>query len=733
MGRLTAGSVNGKLWAQISYNGEGRIQEIQYDDGHFVAFAYDEAGNVVEARNPTGVVTREYDENKRLVSEGQPGGVVKFGYDATGLLSSLTTPKGETLGFSYDADARLVRVADWKGGVHKFSYETTRRSIKHRLPNQVTTDTLLTERGFPAEIITKLPGLQSLSLKYERNSNDQVTSAADSEAGLKKFSYSPDGFVLRVEDSSGPIETFSYDANGNRIGVNSEDAYFDPLNQMSRQGMHTMRYDSRGNLTMVSASDGETRYKYNGQNLLVEVELPDGRRVEYAYDAFGRRISKKVGGVETVYVWAGNQLIAESVRGSKLEQRDYLFLPNSYTPLSFRVNGKIYQYHTDQRGMPRWVTDEAGELVWSAVASTFGETSVLKQNVKQNIRFAGQYLDEETDLHYNRARYYSPRLGRYLSRDPLEIVAGLNFYLYAGNDPINNADPLGLIGFWQGMLAGAAVVAGVAILVVAAPVVAAAVVAVAAGGAIAAGTIGAAAAVVGGAALLGGGIGLALASEDASPGDQALAALRGAMYGAGAALTVMGAAFGAAGLVAGCGGGGLAAAGAGGGTFVLTNTAANAIGAGAASAVAGHMMMAAAGTGTGGSGATPKNKDNVKYTDKSDKHVADHGHADDGQPKTVDKTATKNAGKTQYKSKFGSSEGGQKFTDEVVDHPGTTKTTQSNGRIRYTNDDLGRTTGTGQDGTPVKGGEVIVEGPSPKPGSNTGDVVTQYPAGKQGP
>src|SRR5205807_6820770 len=102
----------------------------------------------------------------------------------------------------------------------------------------------------------------------------------------------------------------------------------------------------------------------------------------------------------------------------------------------------------------------------------------------------------------NRARYYSPFLGRYLSRDPVEIVAGLNFYLYAANDPINQTDVLGLIGFWQGVLAGAAIVAGAALVIVAAPVVAAAVVAVAAGGAIAASTIGAAAAVVAGTALV---------------------------------------------------------------------------------------------------------------------------------------------------------------------------------------------------------------------------------------
>src|SRR5581483_95846 len=74
------------------------------------------------------------------------------------------------------------------------------------------------------------------------------------------------------------------------------------------------------------------------------------------------------------------------------------------------------------------------------------------------LRFPGQYFDEETGLHYNRFRYYSPVLGRYLSRDPVGFLAGSNFYVYAGNDPIGSADPLGL-WTWSGLAKGVAVAA----------------------------------------------------------------------------------------------------------------------------------------------------------------------------------------------------------------------------------------------------------------------------------
>jgi RHS repeat-associated protein len=58
-------------------------------------------------------------------------------------------------------------------------------------------------------------------------------------------------------------------------------------------------------------------------------------------------------------------------------------------------------------------------------------------------RFAGQYRDTETGLHYNRFRYYDADAGQYISRDPLGLRAGLRVYAYV-DDPWVASDPLGL-------------------------------------------------------------------------------------------------------------------------------------------------------------------------------------------------------------------------------------------------------------------------------------------------
>ena len=63
--------------------------------------------------------------------------------------------------------------------------------------------------------------------------------------------------------------------------------------------------------------------------------------------------------------------------------------------------------------------------------------------------FSTKYTDSETDLVYYGYRYYSPALGRWLSRDPIEERGGLNLYGFVNNDPVNMWDENGLFFTWE--------------------------------------------------------------------------------------------------------------------------------------------------------------------------------------------------------------------------------------------------------------------------------------------
>ena len=84
-------------------------------------------------------------------------------------------------------------------------------------------------------------------------------------------------------------------------------------------------------------------------------------------------------------------------------------------------------------------------MVWAAAYLPYGEAQVQPNStITNNLRFPGQYYDEETDLHYNWNRYYDPVLGRYLSPDPIGLEGGLNLYGYVNGDPVNGVDLEGL-------------------------------------------------------------------------------------------------------------------------------------------------------------------------------------------------------------------------------------------------------------------------------------------------
>jgi RHS repeat-associated protein len=169
---------------------------------------------------------------------------------------------------------------------------------------------------------------------------------------------------------------------------------------------------------------------------------------EYYYDPFGRRLWKDVGGVKTYFHYADEGLVGK-YDGTGTEIKTYGYKPGSTwttDPIFIKQNNQYYFYHNDHLGTPQKITVMNGAVVWSAKYTSFGEANVEVETVENNLRFPGQYYDQETGLHHNWNRFYSRINGRYLRIDPLGggNKPGDNQYLYGFNNPLKNIDSKGL-------------------------------------------------------------------------------------------------------------------------------------------------------------------------------------------------------------------------------------------------------------------------------------------------
>lgn len=148
---------------------------------------------------------------------------------------------------------------------------------------------------------------------------------------------------------------------------------------------------------------------------------------QFAYDESSHLIGEYTGNGALIveYVWLGDRPIA-----------------------AVYPSNRIVYIVTDNQSKPRRGIDATTQqVVWSWDADAFGvlqPATGLANGIEMNLRFPGQYYDVQSGLYYNHNRYYNPELGRYMEVDPIGLEGGLNPYAYAGSDPVNKVDPMGL-------------------------------------------------------------------------------------------------------------------------------------------------------------------------------------------------------------------------------------------------------------------------------------------------
>ncbi|CAM3555939.1 RHS repeat-associated core domain-containing protein [Pseudomonas floridensis] len=293
--------------------------------------------------------------------------------------------------------------------------------------------------------------------RYQYDPAGELIRTLDKLRGEIKYEYEANG-QLHSRDTGKLVdsEEFRYDAAANRLNFNT--SRFDHVkdNRLKQWRDQEYTYDPWGNL--VEKRSGLAKWQtftYDCENRLVKAETLVNSQLHstgtYQYDSLGRRVAKQseVNGKteHKRFLWQGLRMLREEQPG---QSSLYVYEPGSYAPLA-RVDQRegeaentLYYFHTDQIGTPLEMTDIDGQIVWQATYKAWGSLEALTVNeVEQNLRFQGQYFDEETGLHYNTFRYYDPEVGRFITQDPIGLDGGFNLYQYAPS-AIGWIDPQGL-------------------------------------------------------------------------------------------------------------------------------------------------------------------------------------------------------------------------------------------------------------------------------------------------
>ncbi|WP_240323085.1 RHS repeat-associated core domain-containing protein [Amycolatopsis ruanii] len=495
----------GRLVAETDYNGRtiryerdaaGQLVARTNGAGETTLFVRDALGNIVERRSRDGVATFEYDPAGRLIRARNEHADVRFERDPAGRVL-VETINGRSTVFAYDAAGRRTYRRTPSGVESFWDYGTTHRPVSLRTGGRTFSF------GFDAagrEVERLLDSGTTLAQTWtpaHRLSSQTVASVTDRSQGAmrnlyqRRYHYRPDGFVRAVEDDIAGVRQFELDANGRVEQVTgtagSERYAYDPAGNIRAAGWAGAEdqgpreyqgslvlsagrvrygYDRQGRVTFrqkkrLSAKPDTWHYTWDSDDRLVAVVTPDGTRWRYLYDALGRRIAKlrlAADGTTVVertdFFWDGTVLIEQI--DSDATAISWEHDPGGRRPLAqiereFGADGArqwvdraFYSIVTDLVGTPTELVDPHGGLAWQGHRTLWGAAlSRLRNRAATPLRFAGQYHDDETGLHYNVHRYYDPESGRYASNDPLGLEGGFNPQAYVPN-PTSWVDPLGL-------------------------------------------------------------------------------------------------------------------------------------------------------------------------------------------------------------------------------------------------------------------------------------------------
>ena len=464
--------------ANYSYDSLNRISQIAYDDQTTVNYSWDNCVNGINRlcslSNNNSSISYSYDIHGRISQKIQTQSsaanplTVSHSYNSAGQRISSLSPGGQTIEYQWTGKRITAITSNGQPVISQIGYDpdgqingwTWGNNQQNERFYDLAGRNIIVSMGFDAQ------GQQLDSRYYSYDAAGRLTDAiADSDPSLNQHhDYDPLDRLTSSQRGEPQLSRtdYNYDLSGNRTEKITDTTTLysystDPnSNRLQSQGgaqNASYSYDPAGNLT----SDGRFNHSYNAAGRrIATADTATGQIISYGYDPLGQRISKTAAGTTRQYFYdeqghltgeydATGQLIQEIIWLGDLP----VAVLKSTTPAS--VTTDIFYIYADHLGTPRKITrPNDNRVVWSWESEAFGN-SLPDQNPSGlgefvfNLRFPGQYYDQETGLFYNYFRDYDPATGGYIESDPIGLAGGINTYSYVGGNPVNFIDPLGLV------------------------------------------------------------------------------------------------------------------------------------------------------------------------------------------------------------------------------------------------------------------------------------------------
>ncbi|MEZ4313443.1 MAG: DUF6531 domain-containing protein, partial [Polyangiaceae bacterium] len=448
---------------ELQRDAAGRVIKKTYEDDTEESFEYNARGEVVRAAGPHAEVRFERNAVGWITRETQTAFgrtySVAIEYDLLGRATKKTTSDGHAIEWAHDdATRRLTTRLDSVAILSSF-HDLMGREVRTILPDggrieaqydvdgRILTRQVLTASSTPG-LGRNEPAWRSgapagaiVEERYSFTPSGSLRGRWDRELGQLDFEHDPMGqMTAAIPRWAGALpRQFAYDTAGNVFETTpgADKAVYGAGGRLERKGKTDLLWDDRGCLfeRRDGSATGEaqtTRYHIGSRGLLDQIDLPDGRRVENAYDPFARRVRKTVIDASSAlpcvlstqhFFWDGMTLAAEvHVDSVGTETTRFYCFDGNGMPWAHKTKREAGGTWTEEpwrfyvndplTGYPERLLDGAGEVVAELRRDAWGRLETTGSEPPTALRFAGQYEDQETGLFYNRHRFYDPELAR---------------------------------------------------------------------------------------------------------------------------------------------------------------------------------------------------------------------------------------------------------------------------------------------------------------------------------